>query len=230
MRVLFFLIGFTLATVSVFGQKVFEGTLTYSYKIEGPRMEYASRYYPTGYIYKIKEGNLRFSVEGGRQIFGDILMKEGKKYMLKEDEKVAYLMPSEASDKTKGMTQGDTKAEGITAEVFKEDEVVEFLGYRCQKYRIETKGPDGSVTELVWVTDELTMPKIEGMDMVSNLEQKGITGFPMKRILVEVGGLVSKIMEIREISFDAVPDSDFSWPADYTEKPFDPSSFKPNGY
>lgn len=203
-----------------FAQKSFEGTVTFKIKATGEGMEQAQMFMPDSYEYKFKDGDILFKLNGGMAaaMVGDILIKgnEGESYMIKNSEKTVYKI-SDASD---------GKSDVAVPEITKEDETIDILGYKCQKYKVVTEVNGQKSVQYIWATNDfqIDLPKKKKMPGTGgNIFVDGLKGFPLKITTNAMG--ISMVMTATEVKEEKLDKSLFQVPDDYEVKQFNPASF-----
>ena len=206
-------------STSAFAQKAFEGKIVFGIKVMGENADQMAAFMPESYEYRIKGNNMLFKINGGMTaaILGEILVngEEETTYMLKADEQVAYKMLSSEADET----------ESVAPNVTKQDEVIDIMGYKCQKYQVKVTDEEGvEATQYMWCTDEIVFKRPSDTKAMGggNLFMEGVGGFPLK-IMTETMGM-TMVMTAIEISPKTLSDSDFAVPSNYEIKDFDPQS------
>lgn len=206
MRKLFLLLTFLLATTALFAQKPFQGYIKYSFKIMGENAEMMESMMPTSMELYSSKKNMMVKMNGGMMgaMMGDMLSSPKESYMIKHDEKTAYLLknPEEAKD---------------NAKVVKEDEVITIQGHSCQKYKVTKTDTKGEQTAYIWITKDYKLP-VTGGKGAENMAVPGIPGIAMK-IMTSQGGVtvVISAIEIKAVKQDK---KYFTFPKGYAKKDF----------
>ncbi len=199
-----------------YAQKSFEGTITFSMKVMGSGAEMMAAFMPTGSIHQYKGADYLMKFEGGMMgsMMGDILMKDGVVYAVKTDEKTAYKFEDEANGEAPPKPN-----------ISKEDEVIEILGYKCQKYLAETETPQGPVSVYVWATQDLKIakPKTSGkssMMMSSSLFMEGVDGVVLKKMtnIDAMGMTLTTVETVTEIKAGKLSKKLFVIPKNFAMK------------
>lgn len=202
-----------------FAQQTFQGTLSYSFHFEGEGIEAMSAMLPTSINFQVYKTNMRMNFDGGMMsmLMGDMLIqgKTGKTYMIKDSEQTAYEIAPEEEDATPAPV------------IEKEDEVIDILGYPCQKYKMTTQTGGEESVSYVWVTDKLTFPKMQGSSAAGgfggSLSVEGLNGMPLKTETTE--GDVTVVMVASRLTIESLDKNLFKVPKGYEVKPFDANSF-----
>jgi hypothetical protein len=199
-------------------QSGFEGVITYQIKVTGENADQMAAFMPTSYEYKVSGSNLKFKMVGGMTaaIMGDIVIngKTNEVYMVKANEKTAYLFPENDAE------DADTPKPKIE----KQNETSEIVGYTCQKYKVTTRGEDGAdMVQYMWITDQIKISKPADRKNSGGIFVEGMDGFPLK-IQSETMGM-NMVMTVSEVNKKAIPASEFQIPSDYEVKDFDPNMF-----
>lgn len=205
------LIAFLLFTANLSAQKAFEGKITYKMEYEGAMAAQMQMAAPSGMTYQIKGTDTRMEMQGGvaASMFGIMIIKTSEKmvYIIKSNEKKAYkmLMEKQAEPETKPI-------------VTKEDEVIEILGYKCQKYKVLTSTQGQEMTQYIWATKDINVSKPEGGQALgNNMHIEGVEGFPLKTqtIANTMGMEIISNTVVTEISTKKAKKTDFSIPKGY---------------
>ena len=174
---------------------------------------------PSGFTIKIKNGNTLTKIEGGSMaaMMGDILYLKAtdKTYYIKNASKTYSVKPAAASTSS---AQGTTKAVA-TAETMK------ILNYTCTKYIVTTTNGKEVKTMYVWATKEIKDIDPKSFHGIShsggNMNSSTFTGIEGVVLRVESTEHGMKmVMQVTNISKQALPSSDFIIPAGYTETTF----------
>lgn len=213
----FVLMTLLLLAVPANAQKAFEGNIKYSIELSGEGADETAAFMPEYYVFVVKGQKLKFKMEGGMMadMMGEIIVdgEHIKSWMVKHSEKVAYILPIE----------GD-KEEPVAPEIYKEDEVINIVGLKCQKYKVISDAGDGAkTTQYLWVTDKYQFDEYgkNGKLNTGGIFQKDIKGIPLK-IMSETNG-ITMIMTATEFDKTKVPDSEFEVPENYEISEFDAS-------
>jgi hypothetical protein len=201
-----------IAATNLFAQKVFEGKLTYSFKIVGEGVEAYESMMPTSMeIYSGKKG-MMVKMNGGMlaAMMGEIVSTPKEAYMLKHDEKTAYLMKDDEDSKN-------------SPQVVKEDEVAEIQGFKCQKYKVTKTTAKGEQTAYIWVNSDYKFPVTGGKGGAENMAVPGVPGIAMKTMTSEAGMTV--VLTATEFTTGKQDKKYFTIPKGYAKKDFDPSTF-----
>lgn len=201
-------------------QKTVIGTVDYSYNLEGEGAEQIAGMMPQKMIIQYGKNGVTIEMQGGMMagMMGKTVVngKTNEVFVVKESEKAIYLM-----------TEEEIKAEAEKAdgtEIEKMDETREIGGYKCTKYTQTTVVQGMTMTQILWVTNELKAPDYEG-DAFKGMAGQGnmnfdLKGFPML-VEVDMPGMPVKLeLEVSNINFEKIPDSEFDKPEGYTVKDF----------
>lgn len=193
------------------GEIVFE--ITYSGETEtGEIAERMTNFLPTGYLYKMKGTNMLFKMEGGMMAFmlGEVLILggEGKGYLLKPDEKLAYEFKSEQSGE---VVKPTVTATGETEDIF---------GYPCKIYKVESvDGATGKKMEMrCWVTESISigLGSAAQNGRAGNLMIDGVNGFILKTTANMMGMTMTN--EVKRIEAKPLSASLFEVPYNFEIK------------
>ncbi len=195
----------------------FEGTIKFSMDYKGDQAEMIKQQMPSANIVTIKGSNTKVVMEGGMMssMIGDVINKGDEKttYFVQAANKVVYKVKN---DELKG---GDNQQDN--PKVTKESSTATILGYKCQKYKVETT----SGTNYVWATKDIDIGTV---DFRGKIAYKGVEGVVMKQEMniTEQGMTFTIIMTM--VSFDkkTVSDSEFTFPSDYAVKEEVPAIIK----
>ncbi|MEM0995673.1 MAG: DUF4412 domain-containing protein [Bacteroidota bacterium] len=204
-------------------QETFQGTLNYGFKFSGEGIEQAQAMLPTGMEMIIRKSDVIVEMQGGMMamMMGKILTlgKKGKTYMIKDSEETIYVMDVEKMK--------DDAGDAPKPKITKEDETLTIAGYECQKYKVTMETPQGEMTQQVWVTDQIKLPKSEGAGgpgggLTSGLTMEGLPGLPLKTMINQ--GPITVIMTAKTVD-PGVPDKKlFKLPKGYDKEEFDMKS------
>ncbi|MCF8226492.1 MAG: DUF4412 domain-containing protein [Bacteroidales bacterium] len=203
-------------------QKTVLGTVDYKYNLKGENAQAMAGMMPEKMVIKYGDNGVVVEMKGGMMsgMMGKTVVngKTGEAFMVREAEKVIYVVSNE---------EIQAEAEKVEKPEIEEfDDTREILGYNCRKY-VQTVNADGmSMSQTIWVTKDLKSPDYKGdaflgMGMsAQNTFYYDIDGFPM---LIEVdapGMPVTIELEVTNIEFGKIAESEFEKPAGYTVKPF----------
>lgn len=213
MKHIIFVIAFLVGSSSLMAQSKFQGTVKYSWNISGEGVEAFQFMMPTGSTLITSKHGSRLIIEGGMmsEMMGEIAYnaKSKKSFQLKVDAKTASELPA------------DEAPTGPEPTITKEDEVIEILGYSCQKYRVESMQNGAETTQYVWTTDAFSIYDSGKNASISMGTSTKLEGFPMKIVVTE--GPVTMEMLVTELTPGKPSKALFSVPKDYTMEPYDPS-------
>lgn len=196
-----------------------EGKIKYDFKMTGEGMEQMAAFMPQSMEIIFSKKGVVTRIKGGMMetMMGDILVNKEGSYMIKHGEKTVYDM----SDATEGQEEEPKPA------IEKEDEVIEILGYKCQKYKVISESEVGEVVTYVWVTDEIEIPK-QKTGMSSNLTAGNLPGIALKTMSTTMG--MTTVLAATEVSTDKQDKAQFEIPKGYTKEKFDPNSLGGMGF
>ena len=169
-----------------------------------------------GFTIKIKNGNTLTHMEGSLSSNGDVLRLKsiGKTYLIKNDSKTYSVQPPPATNTKQGITK-----------VVPTSETRMILSYNCTKYTVTVTRDTSVQTMFMWVTKDLKEfdyksfhDASSGGDQSTAEALSKLDGAPLRIESNRAGRMFT--MEVTEITKQALPDSDFSIPADYTEVPY----------
>ncbi len=129
------------------GQQLFEGRITYEFKISGEGTEAYSMFLPTSMTIDALKGNSNIELQGGftasvGRYFSNI--SKNKIYRVVDDEETVY-----ESDMTETSTSNQT--------IVKLDETATIAGLVCQKYSITQTVDEISSVSYAWVNSDFYM-------------------------------------------------------------------------
>ena len=211
-----------LLLISIFplhAQKTFEGTITYTYAVEGDNAEMMVAFMPDKMVMTYGKKGMITSIEGGMlgNMMGKVVVDavNNEAFVVKEAEKAVYLMKPEDMEEVE---------EPQIKELVKQPEEEEILGYHCQRYKMVTEANGQETIQYAWVTKELKAPelKLPGLGSMAGgvLSGQKLPGFPM-RIEVAIANMnANMIMTASEIDSQQVDDKAFLRPRDFTVKDF----------
>lgn len=168
------LVIFTVFAVSVAFAQNFQGVIKYDYKVLGEGMGGMEAMMPTGMNLTIGKKGMIVEMQGGMMaaMMGTILSTKDGGYMIKNEEKTVYKLDPEKETEEK---------DAAPSSVVKEDEVIEILGYSCQKYKTtSTGGPMGETVTYVWATDGIVFPKFSQVKGAQSMAVEGVPGTALK--------------------------------------------------
>lgn len=196
----------------VFGQKVQEAKITYEFKMTGEGVEQMEAFMPTSMEVAAGKSGSMVKINGGMlgSMMGAVVAIKSGTYMIKHDEQTIYEMEDDKEDE-----------EEVKPVVEKLEEVIEILGYKCQKYKVTTPGAAGDVVTFVWVTEDIQFPKVKGMSQ--GVQFAGLPGIALKTMASQMG--ITTVLTATEISTDKLDKDLFKLPKGYEMKKFDPSVF-----
>lgn len=194
----------------------FEGVIKFSMEYKGDNADQMAMAAPKTNIITIKGSNTKVVMEGGMMaaMLGDMINIGSEKttYFVQAAAKTVYKVKSEE-------LSGDKDKED--PKVTKENSTATILGYKCQKYKVETT----SGTNYVWATKDID---IGNADYRGKVSYKGVEGMIMKQEMNinQDGQKMTVIMTMIQFEKKTVSDSEFTIPSDYTVKEEMPAIMK----
>jgi len=168
---------------------------------------------PRSCIVKIKGLNSLTKMEGGMMATETLYQGDKKQsYIINRDAKTYSLLRPDSGN----IRRADTLKHTIT----KTSETRKILGYTCTKYIVMIMSHD-TINQFFWTTTE-----IKGLDMRNFPRQRpgnsnqplfyeGLTGVPLR---LEISTKqMNMAMEVTDIKRQALPETDFTIPADFKE-------------
>jgi len=198
------------ATTSLFAQKVFEGHISYSFKIIGEGVEAYESMMPTSMdIYSSKKA-IMVKMNGGMMetMMGEIVSTPKESFMIKHSEKTTYIIKEEA-------------AKDENPKVVKEGEIITICGLSCQKYKVTKTTTQGEQTSYVWINTDYKFP-VTGGKGAENMGVPGVSGIAMKTMSSQAGMTV--VLTATEFKTGKQDKKYFTVPKGYAKKDFDPNS------
>ncbi len=169
---------------------------------------------PKGFTIKLKNGNSLVTMEGGSgPMAGKMLLSvpsKNLKVSLDPEHKAYHSIDAST---LKG-APSDTK-------FTKTEETLSILGYKCRKFVSEKTEMGKKINMEIFATTELSGFAFDGFKSLAigpgskGLSLEWIEGVPLK--IISKGDQGEMQMEVTSISKKALPDSDFSIPATFTE-------------
>ncbi len=208
-----------ISITTIYAQKTFEGTVTYSYTIKGENAGMMASFMPEKMIMIYDKKGMITSMEGGMlaNMMGKIVVDavNNEAFVVKEAEKTVYLMKQEDMDNVE---------EPQVKEMVKQEGEEDILGYRCHRYKMVTEAEGAETVQHIWVTNELKTPdlKLPGLGNMAGgvLSGNKLPGFPMQ-IEVAIANMdATMIMTATEIDLKRVDKQVFLRPKDFTVKDF----------
>lgn len=187
----------------------FEGIIKFSMEYKGDQADQMAMAAPKSNIITIKGNKAKVVMEGGMMamMIGDVINLGDEKmtYFVQASAKTVYKVKSEE-------LSGDDK-DKKDPKVSKESGTATILGYKCQKYKVET---DNGVN-YVWATKDIDLGNADYRGKVS---YKGVDGVVMKQEMnMEQQGMkITVIMTMTQFEKKTISDSEFTIPSDYTVK------------
>lgn len=219
-KLIFLILAVFITAPALYSQKTLIGTVEYSYKLVGEGAESMAGMMPEKMIFKYGKNGLAMEMKGGMMAsaMGRTVVngETGEAFIIKDSEKAVYLMSQEEIKE---------QAEKVSTPVIQKfDDEKTILGYKCKKYTQTTDVQGVSMTQTLWVTDELFPPEYQGDAFKGMAAQGGMSfdlkGFPML-IEIDMPGMPMKVkLEVTNIDFGKIDNSTFKKPAGYTVKSF----------
>lgn len=199
-----------IATTTLFAQKVFEGHISYSFKISGEGVEMYESMMPNSMnLYSSKKA-MMIQMKGGMMegMMGDIVSTPKESFMIKHNEETAYLFK-------------DDEAKEESPKVVKEDEVITINGLSCQKYKVTKITAQGEQTAYIWLNSDYKLPAM-GSKGAENMSVPGIPGIAMKT-MTSTGGL-TVVLTVSKFTKGKQDKKLFTIPKSYAKKDYDPNA------
>lgn len=215
---LFLLFSFCSALSQSGKPSTFEGTIKYSFELNGDMATMMKAFLPESMTFRFKGQNMAMSIDGG------IMASMGNILFLGEKNE-AFIIDKSAKKILK-MNPKSKELKPAPPIVVKEAEVITVAGFPCQKYRISTRDKAGNAKiSYLWATDKLQLPKLNNptgaADQFRNFTIKGVNGIPLKMSSNDpkMGNIILTAISINP---EKVAESFFILPDDYTLEEFDP--------
>ena len=228
MKKVFSFIVVALLTAGVMFAQDFNGTIKYSFNIEGEGVEQFQSMMPTGMTMTYLKQDMIMEMEGGMvaMMMGKMLFhgKKGKGYMIKDSEETIYTMSAPKGE--------EAEEEGEAPEIKKTDETMNIAGYECTKYEIITEGPMGPQTGYAWATEKIKPAKPKkgnsmSMGGMGGMNMKGLPGMPLKMEMAT--GPMTIVIEAKEVDTNTPDKKLFKLPKGYDKEEFNPNMFGGGG-
>ncbi len=211
---------FLFGAAVAYGQKPFEGTVTYTYEVTGQNAEMMASMMPNKMIVKYSQEGMVTEMEGGMMagMMGRIVVnsKKDEAFVVKEAEKAVYVMKPE--------DMKDAEQPDLSKNITETEETMEILGYTARKYKLDVHQGGMQTQQLLWLTDKLQAPEIKApsfQQMGGNLMAGGqLPGFPLRVEISIPQTQATIIMTATDLNFDKVAPAEFEKPAGFTEKDF----------
>jgi len=165
---------------------------------------------PTAYMIKLRKNDSNTRIVGG--VFGGLesLSLQGKDsvYMLNRISKIFFPVPP---------TNSVQPLEKPT--ITKTTETDTLLGYTCEKYVVQSKLENRTLTQIFWMTTaikNLTMATFTQNGLMSNpktMAASSLKGFPLKIEVINADGKMT--FEVKKIQPQQLKEEDFTIPADF---------------
>lgn len=211
MKKIFLVLLCFIITTNLFAQKVFEGHISYTFKLMGDGVAMFESMMPTSMeLYSSKKGIL-IKANGGMMeaMMGDVLSTPKESCMIKHNEKTAYIYKND-----------DTK-KNDAPKVVKEDEVITINGMSCQKYKVTRTTAQGEQTTYAWLNSEYKLPVMTGKG-TENMMVPGVPGIALKT-MTSTGG-VTIVLTADEFKTGKQDKKYFTVPKGYEKKDYEPNT------
>lgn len=201
-------------------QKAFQGTMKFTYEVEGEGAEEMKAFMPEGMVVKYGDNKMSTEMNGGMMadMMGRIIVNAGEAYVIKDSDKTVYIMDDEDMEGAKDAVENQPEATKVAGETKK------ILGYTCSKYLLTVEQGGQKTEQVIWATDAFKAPDMklpnQGSMGSGMLSMGGIDGMPMQIDIGMPNMPVSLILKVMELEEGKVPDEAFAKPAGYEEKPF----------
>lgn len=214
MRIIAILIGLFTSISFALGQDKFEGSIVYTYKVPIEISDMYAALVPTSMEVHASHDAVLVRIKGGmmEQMVGDIVTTPKESVMIKHGEKAVYVLPADA-------------AQQPVPKVTKEDEVIDILGYSCQKYRVEIETAMGLQVNYLWVTDKYAI-NLKGGKGMEGLTFKGIEGLTLKTMTTQND--LTMVMTATSVDVKKLKNTFFEVPKGYERKAYEAQA--PVGY
>ncbi len=206
---------------SVYSQKTVIGDVTYSYNILGEGAEMMAAMMPEKMVITYGKDGMMVKMVGGMMAsaMGTTIVnvETGETYVIKDAEQTVYVQSAD---------EAEAEMEDVeNPKPVKHDETMEILGYKCTLYTQTVTMQGMSMTQKLWVTDDLKAPDydkkaLKGMSGMNTMNFD-VNGFPLM-IEMDIPGM-PVTMELKVVNLDLkkVNKSLFEKPKGYTEKSMD---------
>lgn len=201
-------------------QKLFQGTVSYDFAIEGPNTEMVAFMMPEKMIVAYGKKGMKTYFQGGMMadLMGQIVIngKTKQTFQVKESEQTVYLM---------GPEDMATAEDNTPDQVTKELEVIEIQGYLCQKYKTVKQAEEGETVQYVWTTQALKAPDLgeSGLTSMGGMAMTGgnkVPGFPMKVVSYDPSADITVTLVVSELDFTKLDKKAFDIPKGYAIEEF----------
>lgn len=167
---------------------------------------------PTGFIFKMKDGNSLTIIDGGMMPM-EVLHLKDKSYRIDRKNKTYSELSVGGSPNMPQQTKPQVQ-------IIKTNEKATILNYPCTKYVATITEKGKTINQIYWTTTD-----IKDFDMKSLVKQRmgrgepmfyeGIEGVPLKIEMITPEAKM--IMEVTEMKREPLNAADFSLPADFKE-------------
>ncbi|MEM6726696.1 MAG: hypothetical protein AAF598_21840 [Bacteroidota bacterium] len=184
-RLLFLFIGCLFMANLAYGQKYFQGLISYSNEREGEDAAVLDTILPNQVICAYRRSDLSMVMMNGlREGFDDkllILGKEKEIYLINDKEQEIYRVTNELSSKDLSFPI-----------INKQEEVVNILGYPCQKYEVIDTVDQAPRHQYYWITTAIKTKNTEGYGTsMQPFTIQGIEGIGLKKVgYIEITGKI----------------------------------------
>lgn len=199
------------AGAALYGQKSFEGTVTYTTKFEGAMAEQMADMLRGQLPEKMV---MHYRGNKSRTDVGDAAV------ITDADARMVYVLNPALQTYQKSPIQDPKESEGPQPKVSKTKDKTKILGYSAEKYIVEVSTEQGPMKMEIWATPDLRVNEALSSNNALTRGSK-VEGFPL-RISMEVPGTDLRIVFLAtQISKTAPEASLFEIPAGYVEEKAD---------
>lgn len=199
-------------------QKVFQGTLEFSYEVRGEGAEMMATFMPEKLSLKVGDNVMVMQMHGGMMaaMMGRIVNTGYEAYTILDEEKIVYEMRKDDL----GGDAGSTPDYKLIP-----NEQKQILGYSCKLYRHTSVDEDGSETTTdTWVTDQLRIARMKGplttdSGMMGNIPTS-IDGVPLEVRSTVPGMNYEIVMTAVKLSEGDISPSEYQKPDGYSVESF----------
>ena len=199
------------AGAALYGQKSFEGTVTYTAKLEGAMAERMADMLRGRLPEKVVAYYLR---NKSRVDFGETIS------ITDADAGMVYQLNPALQTYQKSSIQGSKEQEAPKIKVSKTKEKTKILGYNAEKYIIEVSDEEGSVKMEVWATPDLRITESLQNGNPLALDSK-VQGLPLRTSIAAIGVDLRIVFLATQINKTPPDPSLFEIPAGYVEEKAD---------
>jgi len=210
--------------VALQAQKAFQGSVTYTYEVEGEDAEQLSGFIPDGTVVMYGDNKVATEIKGGTKadmMMSRVFVNDDKAYFVKDSDQTVYFIDYEDVEALRGQAaEKQPEAEQVKGET------KNILGYTCQKYLFTMGQEDREFKLVIWATDafkapDMQLPSHHRKDIGSTmLNMGGMNGMPLQVDATFPAMSATLTLKATAIEEGSVPDEVFAKPAGYEEKPF----------